>query len=359
MQSGALGTIEATKLATGAEDEIRLEIHGSRGAIRFNGMEPHHLGWHDATAADEPLGGLRGWNRIDAGGRYPRRPRGFPRPKAATGWIESHVACLANFLRAVADGQPAEPSLRQGVHVQHLMDCLRRSAAAGALGERLGHGTGWLLFPIRRAGLVAPEPPANHLDQRRIAGGGGHGQGLMGGRDRLGKSAQLGVGGSQQIEGARFLPFGKSDRLTIALDGRIELACAGPSRCRDYSGPSRGRARLPPPDDSSRSPHRRAPGRPRSRPGCCGPRHSRDRSLTRRSIAVGGRVEPPLFRHLLAEVVMGLGIVGVNGDRRSKMSDGRLVFTGWPSRLPRLLWATAFHDVHSRARVQSVSESRQ
>jgi predicted dehydrogenase len=112
MQSGALGTIEGTKLATGAEDEIRLEIHGSRGALRFNGMEPHYLWWHDATAADEPLGGLRGWNRIDTGGRYPPPATRFPTPKAATGWLESHVACLAHFLRAVAAGEPAEPSLR-------------------------------------------------------------------------------------------------------------------------------------------------------------------------------------------------------------------------------------------------------
>jgi predicted dehydrogenase len=131
MQSGALGTIEATKLATGAEDELRLEIHGSLGALRFNGMAPHHLGWHDATATDEPLGGLRGWNRIDTGGRYPPPATRFPTPKAATGWIESHVACLANFLRAVAAGQAAEPSLYQGLRVQHLMECLRRSASTG------------------------------------------------------------------------------------------------------------------------------------------------------------------------------------------------------------------------------------
>ena len=71
LPSGTLGTIEATKLATGAEDELRLEIHGSRGAIRFNGMDPHHLEFHDATAADRPQGGLRGWTRIDTGQRYP------------------------------------------------------------------------------------------------------------------------------------------------------------------------------------------------------------------------------------------------------------------------------------------------
>ena len=129
MQSGALGTIEATKIATGSEDELRLEIHGSRGALRFNGMDPHHLELHDATASDRPLGGLRGWNRIDAGHRYPPPATDFPKPKAAIGWIESHVACLANFLQAVAAGQPAEPGLKQGIRVQRLMECLRRSAA--------------------------------------------------------------------------------------------------------------------------------------------------------------------------------------------------------------------------------------
>jgi predicted dehydrogenase len=129
MQSGALGTIEATKIATGTEDEIRLEIHGSGGALRYNGMDPHHLEFHDVTAADVPCGGLRGWNRIAAGQRYPAPAAGFPSPKAAIGWTRSHVACLANFLEAVAADRPAEPGLLQGVRVQHLMDCVARSAS--------------------------------------------------------------------------------------------------------------------------------------------------------------------------------------------------------------------------------------
>jgi len=129
MQSGALGTLEATKLASGSEDELRLEIHGSRGALRFNGMDPHHLEFHDASLADRPAGGLRGWNRIDTGQRYEEPAAAFPSPKAAFGWIRSHMACLANFLQAVAEGRPAEPGLEQGIRVQHLMDFLRRSAA--------------------------------------------------------------------------------------------------------------------------------------------------------------------------------------------------------------------------------------
>ena len=128
---GAVGTIEATKIATGTEDELRFEIHGSRGALRFNGMDPHHLEWYDATSPERPLGGVRGWNRIDTGQRYPSPASAFPSPKAPIGWVRCHLACLANFLTAVAAGQPTEPGLEQGLRVQHLMDCVRRSAAEG------------------------------------------------------------------------------------------------------------------------------------------------------------------------------------------------------------------------------------
>jgi predicted dehydrogenase len=131
MRSGALGTIEATKIASGMEDELRLEIHGSRGAIRFNGMDPHHLEFHDASAPDCPWGGLRGWTRIDTGQRYLPPASVFPSPKAATGWLRSHQACLANFLQCIAENRPADPGLEQGIRVQHLMECVRRSAAEG------------------------------------------------------------------------------------------------------------------------------------------------------------------------------------------------------------------------------------
>lgn len=130
MRSGARGTIEATKIATGTEDELRLEIHGSRGALRFSGMDPHHLEFFDATAADRPQGGVRGWTHIDTGQRYPTPASTFPSPKATIGWLRSHAACLANFLQAIAEGRPAEPGLEQGIRIQQLMETIRLSAAS-------------------------------------------------------------------------------------------------------------------------------------------------------------------------------------------------------------------------------------
>ncbi len=127
MKSGAMGSIEATKLATGTEDEIRFEVHGSAGALRFNGMDAHHLEAYDATLSDKPAGGRRGWTRIDTGQRYDK-PAGLPGPKLAIGWIRSHMACLYNFLSSVEKGEPGNPGLDQGVYIQNLMECARISA---------------------------------------------------------------------------------------------------------------------------------------------------------------------------------------------------------------------------------------
>jgi len=126
-RSGALGTIEASKIATGTEDELRFEIHGSLGALRFNSTDPHHLEAYDARLADQPVGGRRGWTRIDTGQRYPK-PAGFPGPKFSIGWMRTHVACLAHFLQSVATGTSASPGLGQGIYVQKLIERARISA---------------------------------------------------------------------------------------------------------------------------------------------------------------------------------------------------------------------------------------
>jgi len=124
---GAIGTIEASKIATGSEDELRIELHGSKGGIRFNSMKPHCLEAYHAEAPDKPYGGLRGWTRIDSGQRYPA-PACFPGPKFSIGWLRAHLGCLHNFLDAVAAGRQASPSIAHGLKLQRLLETLRASA---------------------------------------------------------------------------------------------------------------------------------------------------------------------------------------------------------------------------------------
>ncbi len=117
---GAPGVVEASKIATGAEDELRFEIHGCRGALRFNLMEPNWLDFCDLDASDAPLGGTRGWTRIACVSRYDK-PAGFPGPKQSIGWMRGHMHCLYHFLEAVAAGKPARPDLADGVALQRLL----------------------------------------------------------------------------------------------------------------------------------------------------------------------------------------------------------------------------------------------
>jgi predicted dehydrogenase len=127
MANGALGTIQATKLATGTEDEVRFEIHGTKGAIRFNGTEPHYLEIFDQTAQATPLGGVAGWTKVATGQKY-LAPAGFPGGKLQIGWMRHHLACLYNFMDCVVTGEKANPGLEQGIFIQNMMAKVEQSA---------------------------------------------------------------------------------------------------------------------------------------------------------------------------------------------------------------------------------------
>jgi predicted dehydrogenase len=126
MKNGALGAIEASKTATGTEDELRFELHGTTGAIRFNSMQPHHLQVYDAGISDKPFGGRRGWTFVDCGQRYPES--NFPGPKFSIGWMRAHVASLFSFLDNVSKGCAGEPGFDQGIYLQHVIERVRESA---------------------------------------------------------------------------------------------------------------------------------------------------------------------------------------------------------------------------------------
>jgi len=127
LSNGACGTITASKIATGTQDEFGFEIYGVKGALRWELMNPDQLFFYDATAPAAPLGGTSGWTAIDCGQRY-EKPAGFPTPKAPIGWLRGHVHCLWNFMKAVHQGIHPEPGLKRGIYLQFLMEQIKASA---------------------------------------------------------------------------------------------------------------------------------------------------------------------------------------------------------------------------------------
>ncbi|HUT35849.1 MAG TPA: Gfo/Idh/MocA family oxidoreductase [Planctomycetota bacterium] len=130
LAGGALGTIECSRLATGTNDELRFELHGEQGALRFNLMDPNWLYAYDHRDATGPYGGDRGFKAIEAVQRYPA-PAALPGPKNAIGWTRAHVACLYNFIACVVEGRPSKPDFRDGLAVQRIMAAAQQSSQTG------------------------------------------------------------------------------------------------------------------------------------------------------------------------------------------------------------------------------------
>ncbi len=122
MKSGAMGTIEASKIATGSDDELRFEIHGTKGALRYSSMRPGELGFFDASRADMPYGGESGFTAIPCANRYEKPGGGFPGSKYIEGFMRGHVHSLFNFVSHVYERTPASPSFVEGAYIQHVLE---------------------------------------------------------------------------------------------------------------------------------------------------------------------------------------------------------------------------------------------
>lgn len=121
LANGAIGTAEASKLATGTNTDLYIEIHGTKGALKIDFMDANWLYYYDANAP------YKGYTRLETvqnyGGVSP-----FPPPRHPLGWLRGHADSLYEFLRAVAENRPAQPSLQDGLYVQSILDAMYQSA---------------------------------------------------------------------------------------------------------------------------------------------------------------------------------------------------------------------------------------
>lgn len=136
-KNGATGTLTASKLTTGANDDLSFAIYGERGAVRFSLMDLNFLYFYDATAPASPYGGERGFTKIECVGRYNPPAGSFPSPKAPSGWLHGHVMSLYHFLNAVYTGVQNAPTFGDAAYVQCLMELALASAADGKEKEAL------------------------------------------------------------------------------------------------------------------------------------------------------------------------------------------------------------------------------
>jgi len=129
LKNGAMGTIESTKLATGKPGNPKLEIHGEKGAIIIDIINPNFVEYYDNTAPKTPHGGMRGFTQIQTVQFYDEAV--FPPGNHTMGFLRAHTDCLYKFLDCVSKGRQASPSIKDGLYVQSVLEAMHKSAKEG------------------------------------------------------------------------------------------------------------------------------------------------------------------------------------------------------------------------------------
>ena len=123
LASGAVGTIEASKINVGANDDLTLEIFGTDGSLKFDLMDANYLEFYDNKAQGAPIGGYKGYTRIECVNRMDIVEGSvFPGMRAPIGWLRGHIHSMYNYFNAVYMGKVPSPSFEDGVYVNKVMD---------------------------------------------------------------------------------------------------------------------------------------------------------------------------------------------------------------------------------------------
>ncbi len=123
LNCGAVGTLEATKICVGANDDFTLEIFGTDGSLKFDLMQPNYLEFYDNTAQGKPVGGYKGYTRIECVNRINDviETSVLPGMRAPIGWLQGHVNSMYNYFTSVYEGKKPSPSFEDGAYVQNVM----------------------------------------------------------------------------------------------------------------------------------------------------------------------------------------------------------------------------------------------
>ena len=124
LRDGTLGTVEISRMGTGATNDLSFEIFGDKGAIRFDLANPNWLQVFDASEPAE----RQGFRSIQAAGRYPGQSA--PDWTMTPDFMRVHAECQYQFIRAIWDDEPASPSFADGLHVQRIMAAAEASSDA-------------------------------------------------------------------------------------------------------------------------------------------------------------------------------------------------------------------------------------
>jgi predicted dehydrogenase len=129
LASGALATFEATRMATGRKNALRLEINGEHGSLAFDLERLNELSFHDHH---EPAA-TAGFRRIlVTEAEHPYLEAWWP-PGHALGYEHTFAHQARDLVEAIASGTDPVPSFADGLQVQRVLAAVEESAEKNAV----------------------------------------------------------------------------------------------------------------------------------------------------------------------------------------------------------------------------------
>jgi predicted dehydrogenase len=126
-RGGAIGSIEATRLAAGRKNHQRVEVHGSEGSLYFDLERLNELQYY--STADPP--DRRGFRNIYVTEKVHPYGGNYWAPGAALGWEHAMVSQVYHFFDALANDKKVEPlgaTFHDGHRADMIIDAMLRSS---------------------------------------------------------------------------------------------------------------------------------------------------------------------------------------------------------------------------------------
>jgi predicted dehydrogenase len=132
--NGSLGLFESTRYARGHKALKTFELNGADGSVSFNLEECEYLDFFEyqqMQSGKSVESHLRGWRRIHVtNGEHPYMDHYWV-PGLVIGYEHTFLNALADFVRGVETGQPAQPDFRNALQTQKVCDAVLESARRG------------------------------------------------------------------------------------------------------------------------------------------------------------------------------------------------------------------------------------
>jgi predicted dehydrogenase len=127
-ESGALGSFEATRFATGRKNAMRLEVNGSVGSLAFDFESMNELAFYDGSE-DAATAGFR--RILVTEPSHPYADAWWP-PGHGLGYEHTFTHEVVDLVTAIGADRSPRPSFADGLQVQQVLAAVEQSAAAGS-----------------------------------------------------------------------------------------------------------------------------------------------------------------------------------------------------------------------------------